>query len=291
MLAAAELRKWELESEQAPTDELRFWKMTADGGVHVVTVPDALFAEKGTGQQSNGTDQEQQQQVPAILGSRSEGKNDVPKVRSTDRGSKQQHEQRDKPETIVRDVGRGLDRKNNRAQQKQLEAPGLRPAAAKREHQDDVGDVVPTAGDGSTAIREDGTKSPPKLDRFGRKIKTARSADRQKVTRLGGPPEGTLLALGWGWGGEFRIGTGRDGFEVEPRPLHPDFKVRGSPCYLALEPPFEDSVVTWRSLQRLDSQNDTTDHWAHTKRTCLPDQRGEVGELVPYTAVHALLVL
>ncbi|CBJ30727.1 conserved unknown protein [Ectocarpus siliculosus] len=66
--------------------------------------------------------------------------------------------------------------------------------------------------------------TPREVDRFGRKIKTtSKDADRGNVKRLKGLPEGTLIALGWGWGGEFRIGTGRDGSESSPRPLHPNF--------------------------------------------------------------------
>ncbi|CAM9300141.1 unnamed protein product [Scytosiphon promiscuus] len=63
------------------------------------------------------------------------------------------------------------------------------------------------------------------MDRFGGRIRALNSStDHRQVNRLRGPTEGTLIALGWGWGGEFRIGTGRDGLESWPRPLHPDFK-------------------------------------------------------------------
>lgn len=225
MLAAAELRKWELESEQAPPDELRFWKLTAEGGVHAVTVPDALFADKRTGQQSERGDQEEQQQVSARLGHLNASTNIVSMASSKSRGLKQQQEQREEPKTTGRDSGRGLDEKNKRAQPKQLGAHELRPPATTEGHRGDAEEDVPSPDDSSTAVREDGASSPRKGDRFGRKIKVARNAERRQVTRLGGPPEGTLLVLGWGWGGEFRIGTGRDGFEAEPRPLHPDFKV------------------------------------------------------------------
>lgn len=225
LLAAAALRKWELENEKAPPDELCFWKLTADGGVHAVTLPGSLFAEQPMRQQSNEEDQEQQQQTAAPFGSRSESKKVVSLASFKGRGSKQQQEHREKPETTGRDISRELNGKPKCEQQKQLGAHGLRPAAATTAHRGDVEDDLPTPGDSSTAVQESNPVAPRKEDRFGRKIKVARNYDRQNVNRPRGPPEGTLLALGWGWGGEFRIGTGRDGFETQPRPLHPEFKV------------------------------------------------------------------
>lgn len=63
LIAATELRQWELETEQAPPDALRFWKMAAHGGVHATTVPGALFPTEQTGQQqAEGEDQQEEQQ-------------------------------------------------------------------------------------------------------------------------------------------------------------------------------------------------------------------------------------
>lgn len=248
LLAASELREWELESEPAPADEVRFWKLTAAGGVHAVTVPDALFAEKRTRRESEGGDQEQQRHMSATSGSRSKNKGTFPTARSEERGANQQQEQRDESKTIGTDIAHGSDGTKKRSQPKYLEAHDFGPAEANVARQGDVGDDAPTPSERNTAVREDRTSSPPKVDRFGRKIKIARHGDRQKVTRLGGPPEGTLLALGWGWGGEFRIGTGRDGFEVHPTPLHPYFKVRGCARYLAVQPRFEECSILDETL-------------------------------------------
>ncbi|CAM9305770.1 unnamed protein product, partial [Ectocarpus sp. 13 AM-2016] len=86
-------------------------------------------------------------------------------------------------------------------------------------------DEQPSIADKSKGPALQGTNPAPReVDRFGRKIETTNNdADRGNVKRLQGLPEGTLIALGWGWGGEFRIGTGRDGSESSPRPLHPNF--------------------------------------------------------------------
>lgn len=64
--------------------------------------------------------------------------------------------------------------------------------------------------------------SKAKAGRFGRHVA---SSEERKASRLDGPPDGTLTALCWGWGGEYRLGTGRDGQEVCPRHVHPKFKV------------------------------------------------------------------
>lgn len=56
------------------------------------------------------------------------------------------------------------------------------------------------------------------MDKVGRAIKTN--------VRTAGPPDGTLEPLGWGWGGQFRLGNGREGEELWPKRLHPDFKAR-----------------------------------------------------------------
>lgn len=244
--------------------------MTAAGGVHAVTVPDALFAEKRTRQQSGGVDLGQQQQVSATLGSRRKSKGTLPSASSDERGSNRQQRQRGESKTIGRDIAQELDGTKKRAQHNHLKALDLGPAA-NVPRQGDVGDDVPTPGDSNTFAREDRTSSPPKVDRFGRKIKIARNGDRKKNARLEGPPEGTLLALGWGWGGEFRIGTGRDGFEVHPRPLHPDFKVRGYARYLATCNTNTASirrVWTIEEIQRLVSPGETAQYRAHeaTKR-------------------------
>lgn len=205
--------------------------------MHAVTVPDALFAENKTGPPTKGGVHEQQQQVLAISSTHSEGDKNVQTARSKGRRSNMQKEQREEPGTSVKHSGRGLNGTSKREPQK----PHFTSADAIAAHPGDVGEGDPTLGDTDTVVREDCQDSPRKVDRFGRKIKVVGSADRKQLTRLGGSPEGTLLALGWGWGGEFRIGTGRNGFEVQPRPLHPEFKVR---CYarcLALKPRFEKS--------------------------------------------------
>lgn len=59
----------------------------------------------------------------------------------------------------------------------------------------------------------------PTTDRFGHLIRSSRC-------RAEGPVEGTLEPLGWGWGGQFRLGTGHDGEKHSPGALHPGFKVR-----------------------------------------------------------------
>lgn len=38
--------------------------------------------------------------------------------------------------------------------------------------------------------------------------------------------DGMIQALGWGWGGQFRLGAGRERQELIPRCLLPEFKVR-----------------------------------------------------------------
>lgn len=59
----------------------------------------------------------------------------------------------------------------------------------------------------------------PELDRFGHRVQNS-------CSRRVGLPWGTLELLGWGWGGQFRFGSRRDGEELEPKRLHPAFRVR-----------------------------------------------------------------
>lgn len=248
VLAAAELRQWELETEQAPSDELRFWKLAAGGGVHAVTVPDALFAGEKMGQhqgEGGGQQQHQPQQRLLALGAKNEnaqqqasaqveGKNSERTENllvNTSKGNKTK-EQKHQREPKLTSPGSGLDdkRKYQNAQETRSgtrggETASAATAAATADLR--VDREVLVAGGSSTALGETETGTPPGVDRFGRKIKVASSdADRHKVKRLDGPPEGTLTPLGWGWGGEFRLGTGRDGFETWPSSLHPHFKVQ-----------------------------------------------------------------
>lgn len=244
LIAAAELRQWELETEQAPSDALRFWKMAAHGGVQAVTVPEALFpAGERRQQQGDGEDQQQQQavgvknenakqQVSAPLGGNRKARGVKLPVEASKgkepQQQKQHHQQKQKREPKQANPGSRLDAKNNNQHARET-GPGngvksAAPAAAEADRYADR--EVLMAGGSSTAQRESEKDTTPGVDRFGQKIKNpSGDGTRHKGKRLEGPPEGTLTVLGWGWGGEFRLGTGRDGFEIWPRALHPYLKV------------------------------------------------------------------
>lgn len=234
LLAAAELRKWELDSEQAPFDDLRFWKLTADGSMHAFTVPDALFATKRTGRRVEAYEGQQQQQLQTMstagTGGESVRRTEVNGSRSRDVLEGQPQAVRRRPDASSSDIGRGLDETRNGGKHrgKRFAACSSMTATAPAQERSDTGRVdpnVPNPSGSDTAFAEEKYDA-PEFDRFGRRIKVASNhADRLKLRRLEGPPEGTLITLGWGWGGEFRIGTGRDGFEIWPRHLHPNFKV------------------------------------------------------------------
>lgn len=247
LITSAKLRQWELDSEQAPPDNVHFWKLTEDGGVHAVTVPDALFASNerlhqvegdfGQDGQQGDDDVESRavQQPLRLISSQSRGikeRENTPSVQpSLSTGKKQQQQQQQRNKYRASTGKNGPDGDINLSVQKRSGADGdisASGSATVDRRVDEATDEQPLAADNSKNTGLQGTNPAPReVDRFGRKIKTTTNdADRGNVKRLKGLPEGTLIALGWGWGGEFRIGTGRDGSESSPRPLHPNFRVR-----------------------------------------------------------------
>lgn len=221
LLAASELRKWELESEYAPFDYLRFWKLTADGSVDTLTIADALFATERFDKQNEAVDSQRRQQQQSMSSQVKTSEDSAKKMMvKGPTGPAVMEQQRQKPYRRPTESCGGVGRAetSDRTSHK-------RPAACGS----DIGLVDqndPNVCRSNAAFPEEEIHLPPEFDRFGRRIKVVSNhADRRKLKRLKGPPEGTLIALGWGWGGEFRIGTGRDGFETWPRPLHPNFKV------------------------------------------------------------------
>lgn len=202
--------------------DLRFWKLTADGSVDALTVPEALFATERFDKQIETVDRQQRQQhqtmSPQESASNASAK-PIMVVGSTGPGvmERQPKKTQLRPTESCIGVGRGktIDGISHKK----------RPAACGSDTSF-VDQNGPKASGSNASFPEKENHAPPEFDRFGRRINIASShADRRKFRRLEGPPEGTLITLGWGWGGEFRIGTGRDGFETWPRPLHPDFKV------------------------------------------------------------------
>lgn len=161
------------------------------------------------------------------------GRENIPSVQpSPSSGKRQQQQQQRNPNTYRDNTGEnGPDRDISLSLQKRSGVDGDISASGSATVSRPVGqatDEQPLIADNSKSPALKGTNPAPReVDRFGRKIKTtSNDVDRGNVKRLKGLPEGTLIALGWGWGGEFRIGTGRDGSEPSPRPLHPNFTVR-----------------------------------------------------------------
>ena len=210
-LAAAELREWDLQIERPPVDEVRFWKLTAEGAIDAVTTPDALFARRRPAHQQQYNHQLRQQQ-------------------QQQKQQQQQHQQQPQ-------------QRCQRLKPEFLSSGGVQ-CTNTTNTPSKGSSIIPDAGDSSGADRKSAQTEeleeavstvcgdlPCGVDRFGRKI--IHCHHPHEVSRSAGPPVGTLEPMGWGWGGEFRIGTGRDGFEVSPKPLHPDFKVKKTAyrCY------------------------------------------------------------
>lgn len=226
---------------------VRFWKMTEQGAVNVVTLPEALFARGH--RDSSQIQQQQQQQQPDRHGhvqtarrrksqhvenGQADGTGSTSSSPATHESRKQRPPQHKERQTLKKKKNStGVVRAKEEARQAS-KMPSSRVSGGDIPHESADPIDLTTANEkdgydywksdrGSSATARKGTAAEGRaVDRFGRIVPNSRG---HKCDRLPSPPKGTTIPLGWGWGGEFRLGTGRDGQEASPRHLHPDLKV------------------------------------------------------------------
>ncbi|CAN0504771.1 unnamed protein product, partial [Ectocarpus sp. 12 AP-2014] len=182
-----------------------------DGGVHAVTVPDALFAsnerirqvEGDVGQRGRQGDDDVEdravQQHLQLISSQArdtKGRENIPSVQpSPSSGKRQQQQQQRNPEKNRANTGdNGPDRDINLSLQKRSGVDGDISASGSATVNRRVGqatDEQPLIAENSKSPALQGTNPVPReVDRFGRKIKTTNNdADRGNVKRLKGLPE------------------------------------------------------------------------------------------------------
>lgn len=172
-----------------------------DGAVNVVTVPDALFANNHQKEAGRRQGSLQARQVQRKVGNKQE------KIAALSTKIPEQQQQHPERPTLA-----GNSSNFNTPNVPYRDTGAVNGVAVGH---------APANEEDSNAATSSPKELPHKVDRFG--VQLARS-NKNMMRRLTWPPEGTLEPLGWGWGGEFRIGTGRDGQETTATSLHPDFK-------------------------------------------------------------------
>lgn len=221
-VAAKKLRAWDFDTEQLPPEEIHIWKLTTNGAIDITIVPDALFAkdlapnekkELSTDCVVPGAVDTEEMILPGAV---------TPCASETPtRGWAFPQQQQQQRRLSSAQSLNNLKRAGHVRTESSAEASNFDTTLDA----DGTGDTHVTYGYENTSKPHSEAvvaKSSSNVDGFGRRIFNAGEPEQR---RQAGPPEGTLELLAWGWGGEFRLGTGCDRNEAAPKTLPAAFKV------------------------------------------------------------------
>lgn len=212
-------RPWDSPSECIPSDFCCFWKLTATGAVFAVTTPDALLSfSSHTSSKDQDSSRPDLMTPPRHCGSL--GMGDIPLVPHTPSSS---------PASSSAEAE--LRQRGWMQRQKKIQMVSGSPCLRGNRS------LPPNLPDGERVLIPKSTKTPTVTTPRELPCATRRGLSHVDGTtiiacrdRVATAPGGeSLEVLSWGWGGQFRLGTGRERQELSPQCLHQEMlKVRHS---------------------------------------------------------------